>query len=300
MSFITSRRWALEETFRVLHRDGARSLFALLLAALALSIPLFIAVVLYGLSEPLMSLPTSVELTVFTKEKADVRALADEVGRMPWVSSTEVIGRDAALKDLNARLGLPASTTAGNPLPDILVVTLSSDASAADIAAAAKRIEALPQVDFVPYEASWHEKLRAVSRAVWTGLGLLGAVTALLVVLVLDTAVRMTTLAARPEMRTLYILGAAPSFAVRPYAWRGFILMAAAAALSLTLVRGGILVLQPALTAAAALYEGALVLALPPAPWCAGFVAAAAFCGSVVAAFAALSAWRSIRRERGR
>lgn len=300
MSFITSRRWALEETFRGLRRDGPRSILALFLAALALSIPLFIAVVFYGLSEPLRSLPTSVELTVFTKEKADVQALADEVGRMPWVSGTEIIGRDAALRDLNAKLGLPASTAAGNPLPDILVVTLAPEASAEDIAAAAKRIEALPQVDFVPYEASWHEKLRAVSRAVWTGLALLGAVTALLVVLVLDTAIRMTTLAARSEMSTLYILGAAPVFAVRPYAWRGFILMACAAALSLALVRGGILMLQPALTAAAALYEGTLVLALPPALWCAGFVAAAAFCGSLVAAFAALSAWRSIRRGRDR
>ena len=69
--FITSRRWAFEEMFRGLKRNAGANAFAVLLSALALTIPLWIALVFYGLSEPLRSLPTSVELTVFTKEGAD-------------------------------------------------------------------------------------------------------------------------------------------------------------------------------------------------------------------------------------
>ena len=68
--FITSRRWAFEEMFRGLKRNAGANAFAVLLSALALTIPLWIALVFYGLSEPLRSLPTSVELTIFTKEGA--------------------------------------------------------------------------------------------------------------------------------------------------------------------------------------------------------------------------------------
>ena len=155
MSFMTPRRWAFSEMLRGLKRDGSRSLLSLLLAALALSIPLFIALVFYGLSEPLRSLPMSVELTVFAKDKAPMDKLESDVKAMPWVASTQIIPRDEALKGLNEKLGLP-QRTGSNPLPDILIVTLSSDATSAEIEDVAKRIEALSSVDFVPYEASWH------------------------------------------------------------------------------------------------------------------------------------------------
>lgn len=299
MSFMTPRRWALEEMLRGLRRDGSRSFFSLLLAALALSIPLFIALVFYGLSEPIRSLPMAVELTVFAKDKVPMEKLEHDVKDMPWVASTQIIPRDEALKSLNEKLGLP-QRSGSNPLPDILIVTLSSEATSAEIAEVAKRIEGLPTVDFVPYEASWHEKLQSISRAVWTGLGCLGAVTALLVVLVLETAIRLTTLAAGSEMRTLYLLGATPAFAIRPYAWRGFILMGAAAGLALLLAQTGVMVLRPALSEAAALYGGELRISLPPPLWCWSFAAASAFIGSLVAALAALSAWRGIIRESGR
>ena len=297
MSIFTPRRWAFEEMLRGLVRDFSRNAFALLLAALALSIPLFIAIVLQGLAEPLRELPDTVELTVFMKDDAKPAALEASVRKMPWVAGTRLIARDDALKELNARLGLPTEASGANPLPDILVVTLSPDTAPEDVASTAKAIEALPAADFVPYEASWHEKLRAVSHAAETGLACLGAAATLLVLLVLETAIRMTTLAARSEMSTLYLLGASPAFAVRPYAWRGLVLMGLASAAALGIARLGILVLQPSLTAAASLYGGAVTLCLPSAELCAAFVGATAFAGSLIAAFAAFSVWRTVRQQ---
>lgn len=52
MSFMTPRRWAFSEMLRGLKRDGSRSLLSLLLAALALSIPLFIALVFTASPNP--------------------------------------------------------------------------------------------------------------------------------------------------------------------------------------------------------------------------------------------------------
>ena len=235
--FITSRRWAFEEMFRGLKRNAGANAFAVLLSALALTIPLWIALVFYGLSEPLRSLPTSVELTVFTKEGADAVKVANAVRAAPLVTSAQVIGKDEALKALNAQLGLPSQTAGGNPLPDIIV---------------------------------------AVTQASWVGLACLGTVVALLVILVLESAVRMTTASARDEMCTLYLIGAAPGFAARPYAWRGMVLMGTAAAAALGLSAAGIKLLQLEL--------------------CLGFVAAAAVLGGLTSSLAALRAWRTIAK----
>ena len=68
----------------------------------------------------------------------------------------------------------------------------------------------------------------------------------------------MTTASARDEMCTLYLIGAAPGFAARPYAWRGMVLMGTAAAAALGLSAAGIKLLQPYLDRAAALYGGSV------------------------------------------
>lgn len=297
MSVLSCRRWALEEMFRSLSRSFSRSVLSLLLCALALSIPIFITIVLQGIAAPLKGLPASVELTVFMKKNGTVATLESEIRSMPWVSDVRYLDRADALREMETRLGLPVGKDAVSLLPDILIVTLAPNAGTVDIAGTARTIETMPSVDFVPYEASWHEKLRAISRAVWTGLACLGAVTALLVLLVLETAMRITTFTARTEMCTLYLLGASPAFAIRPHAWRGFVLMGLAALTALGITRLGLGLLQPAVSAAASLYEGSLELALPPSSVCAGIVIGAAITGSLIAALAALSTWHEARRS---
>ena len=125
------------------------------------------------------------------------------------------------------------------------------------------------------------------------GLACLGTVVALLVILVLESAVRMTTASARDEMCTLYLIGAAPGFAARPYAWRGMVLMGTAAAAALGLSAAGIKLLQPYLDRAAALYGGSVTLTLPTLELCLGFVAVL---GGLTSSLAALRAWRTIAK----
>ena len=106
----------------------------------------------------------------------------------------------------------------------------------------------------------------------------------------------MTTASARDEMCTLYLIGAAPGFAARPYAWRGMVLMGTAAAAALGLSAAGIKLLQPYLDRAAALYGGSVTLTLPTLELCLGFVAAAAVLGGLTSSLAALRAWRTIAK----
>lgn len=295
MSFLSSRQWALQETFRGLSRDAGIFGFATLLSSLALAIPLFIATVFYGLSEPLRTLPTDVEITIFTSGTVKTETVAKALAPIKGVAQTDLITKDEAYASLNDALGVRPKKGAGNPLPDIIVARLLPSATSADAEAAAKAIEKVKGVDYVAYETSWHDKLRAVTDAAVVGLLCLGFVVLALVLLVLAASIRMTSQSAQNEMRALHLFGASPAFAIRPYAWRGVILMAAASVIAIGITELGILVFGSAVAEAAALYETAILLALPPAPWLAAFAAVCAAVGGIVAALAASDAWRRIR-----
>ena len=289
----TSYAWAFKETWRGLCRDARMLALATVLAGFALSVPLFIFTVVYGISEPIRSLPTAVEISVFTTEKADVKALTEEIEALPDIESVRHIPKETAFRELNEGLGVKRSKM-HNPLPDLLVATVSDRADPDEIEKTASAMEKLEGVDMIAYESEWHTKLTVLTDVVRTGLLFLGGTIFLRVSLVLWAALRMTTLSARAEMRALYLFGATPLFAIRPWAWRGTLVMLAGALLAILITASGIHLLAGPIAEAAAIYETPLRLALPPAPWCAYFVAFSAFAGGLIAAFSALGAWRSV------
>lgn len=295
MSFASARRWALSETFRGLFQN--KGLFALstLLAALALSIPLFISAIFYEFAEPVRALPTAVEITVFPNKGADAKAIAKLVSTVGGIEKTEIIARDTAMQELNDQLGLKNKTLENNPLPDIIVATVRDRASTREVDAAADAIEKIKGVQMIAYETAWRDKLQALSRAALTTVGCLGAVVLALVMLVLAAAIRMTTASAMPQMKVLYLFGASPSFAMRPFAWRGFLMMAAASLGALGITQAGLTLLREPMAGLAKLYGISLQLSMPGASWCAGFVLACSVAGYIVAVVSAHSSWRKVQ-----
>lgn len=222
MTFLSSRRWALHEMFRGLSADKGLFSLAIVLSALALSIPLFISSIFYKISEPMRQLPTSIEITVFTDQNANANRVAKEINDLSGIENIQIISKETALDSLNQRFGLKDKTAnTQNPLPDIVIVTISSSMTSSEIDKIGDKIEKVRGVDMIAYETSWRDKLQALSRAGQIGILSLGLIVALLVILVLAAAIRMTTLSAKHQMRALYVFGASPSFAIRPWAWRG-------------------------------------------------------------------------------
>lgn len=296
MSFASSRIWALKETFRGFGQNFGLFSLATFLSALALSIPLFISTIFYELAEPLRQIPTSVEITVFTKAGADLEKLSKRVAEIEMIEQVTVVPKDDAIRSLNEHLGLKDKTVKHNPLPDILIATVGSNTSPAGVDAAANRIERIEGVDMLAYETDWREKLDALSNAARLGLFCLGVVVLTLVMLVVATSIRLTTLSVQPQMKALYLFGASPSFAMRPIAWRGLLLMLSASLGSIAITYAGIAVLSHPIAAIARLYEVNLTLALPDVDWCAGFVIICSLIGYIIALLSAQDAWRKARR----
>ena len=272
MSYASSRAWALKETFRGFRQNFSLFSLATFLSALALSIPLFISTIFYELAEPIRQIPTSVEITVFTKSGTDMEKLSKAVAEIETIERVSLVPKDEAIRSLNEHLGLK------------------------DVDAAAGRIEKIEGVDMLAYETDWREKLDALSNAARLGLLCLGIVVLTLVMLVVAASIRLTTLSVQPQMKALYLFGASPSFAMRPIAWRGFILMMSASLGAIAITYAGLAVLGHPIATVARLYEVELALALPPVDWCAGFVIICSLIGYIIALLSAQDAWRKARR----
>lgn len=292
MSFMSTRRWAIKETFRGLCNDKGVFSLAIVLSALALSIPVFISSIAYSLAEPIRSLPTAVEITVFTESGAKLSNLETQIAELPNVARVATLNRKDAFEALKNQLGIQKKKALTNPLPDILIVSMAKFADKAAIKETADQIEHLSGVDMTAFDDSWHEKLDALTRTAYAVILAIGVVVFALVVLVLAAAIKMSTASARPLMHALHLFGASPSFAIRPWAWRGFLLMAVSAGLALLINALSLKFISYPLAQIADLYGTALYVRLPQASWCFGFILSCSLIGGIVTALVAKNIWR--------
>ena len=287
MSFASSRVWALQQVFRGIKNAKGVFFLALMLASLSLTIPVFVASVLYSLSEPIRAIPVAPEITVFTYQnlsKAQLDNLRERIGRHEHVMKITTIPKDEAFKSLNENLGIKQNQdNASNPLPDLIIVTLDTHMPAADIERTAKNIEKLKGVSLVAYDSTWLTKLDAISHAI-TNLGwIFVAITLSLIVCVIAASVRLAADTQKTELNMLYLFGATPSFSIRPYAWRGFLTMGLAAVIAIGLSSFATGFLNEALLTVGEQYGTSI--AITPLPWefNAGFIAFCALLGSLIA-----------------
>ena len=300
MSFTSSRVWALQQVFRGIKNAKGVFFLALMLASLSLTIPVFVASVLYSLSEPIRAIPVAPEITVFTYQnlsKAKLDNLRERIGRHEHVMKITTIPKDEAFKSLNENLGIKQNQdNASNPLPDLIIVTLDTHMPAADIERTAKNIEKLKGVSLVAYDSTWLTKLDAISHAI-TNLGwIFVAITLSLIVCVIAASVRLAADTQKTELNMLYLFGATPSFSIRPYAWRGFLTMGLAAVIAIGLSSFATGFLNEALLTVGEQYGTSI--AITPLPWefNAGFIAFCALLGSLIASIITQRAIAKIER----
>ena len=301
MSALTSRIWALKQTVHAILSQKMQFLLALALAGLAMTIPFFLTSVALSLSGQIFDVPTQTELTIFTDRSAGektVQKLADKVAENPLFSSVRVMPKAEALELVNQSLGLKTERSEGNPLPDIIIATVAPNVSSSELAQAADALRKMKNIDSVAYDDQWAQYLGALSRATTVVLSLLGGIVSLLVLLVIFTSVKLTTIAQRDEIRALYLFGAAPSFIKRPYLWRGVLTLTLASLISLGLTQLGLDLLSRPVADFASLYGVTVVLRLPAYDWCILYVTAAALLGWLVSSIAASDAISSAKDTR--
>ncbi len=253
---------------RMLRRPWA-TLLTVGVMAVALSLPLGLALVLDNIARLGGSLERAREATVFLRPAVALeraRALAIDLRRRGDVAEVVVRSPDEGLASLRAAAGAgdaygeAIAAVGENPLPSVLIVRPRGDATGDD-QALLTALRALPEADFVQHDAVWRERLDRWlgfgERAVWVLAALLG----LGALLVVGNTVRLDIQARREEIGVLQSLGATDGFIRRPFLYLGAAYGLTAGALALGLLTAAEWALRAPLRALADSYGSGFALA---------------------------------------
>jgi cell division transport system permease protein len=288
MTAFSVRAHALREMLRLLRRRPGSFLLAVLLAAGAFTVPLTGASIARSAAPLAEQLPLGPEINLFvaaSTSAAEIRQLQLQLAGRPGVSQVESITRDAALKALAQRTGNAGLVELKvNPLPDVLVVTLSPRSTPDEVEQALAELRRLPRVESVAADTGWHRQLAAILRAAGAVGGLAGGLAGALLILIVLASVQLQLTRSAEYVRALRLVGADTRFIVRPFAYAGALTLAFAALLAAGLTWAGLAALAPRAAEVAGLYGAVLDLHPLPVEWLAAIVAGAAVIGGVTAA----------------
>ncbi len=295
----TGSRW--REAFGSIGRRPVAWLAAVIVAGLALGAVLLAAIAGWSLRPLIERSSVAPEVTVVLaagSSPAEVDALRSALSMLPAVSAARFVSRDAALAQIASRT--PADRDAigrlaGNPLPDVVVLSFKADASPDAIDSTAVAIKKMARVDAVNVDLAWYRKLWALARI---GLGGSLAVAAALVVhaagwLIVAVALSGPIDARRAQL--LWLLGADDRAARRAPVTAAGLTALAVAAIALVCARAGWQWLNQQLASLAHLYGSTVQLEWPPERWLGEFVLAVLVAGLMIGSIRARLRFESIR-----
>lgn len=300
MRFFAVCGYALAAALRLIGRGWGVFALAMLLAGLVLALPAAVGLLAWQIAPLAQRAPLAPEATVFAKlsvARAEVEALQTSIAQRRGVAAVRLLPRETALADLLQRAGQDAPLSV-NPLPDALILRFAPGTPPAVVEDTLAELRRLPQVDSVQADTGWYHKLAALLAAAQR-IGALAAGAGLaLAALTLIGALRLLTVAAAAEIRTLRLIGADEAFIRRPLFYTAALALLLAALLAAGLVWAAGAAAQPWWAEVARLYE-----LPPPAPPTAGLDAGALLALGAGAAvlgglLAALAAWAGVRAAR--
>lgn len=247
---------------------------------------------LFGLSthnvdEALSEVEGRVEVVGYLVEDVEERRLdvaRREISSYPEVEDVRYVSKTEAL--VNASRDLPEfsdvfSDLDVNPLPASLELQLRPGfRDPAHVQAVAGRLGGYDFVEEVRFGRDWVERIFTLRRIAGGTALVLGGAFAVVAVLLIGTAVRMSILARSEEIDIMRTVGATEGYIQRPFLLEGLITGILGGLVALGLTRLGFL-----------LVDGSLMrIVWLPDLWVVGGVAAAGFLGTVAAGYA-------VRRE---
>ncbi|MCZ7566889.1 MAG: permease-like cell division protein FtsX [Burkholderiales bacterium] len=248
--------------------------FNVLTVGIALALPLGGYLALENLARLAAGAGAKPQLSVYFARDTgppDVDRVRAGLEAAAGVRAVRFIGRDEALRKMQQDAGLAEILAAlkSNPLPDVLVIDLAAEDPAA-AEALATRIQALPEVERVQFDAQWARRLDAALRVGRLALTLLAGLLAIGLVTVSFNAVRLQIVTQRDEIELAKLVGATDAFVRRPFLYQGAAIGVLGGIAAAAIVLGAWLLLERELARLAAAYGTSFRLhGLPPSEWAA-------------------------------
>ena len=257
-AWLESHRASLVDSLRRLARQPIGSFFTCLVMAVALSLPMGLALLLDNVERLGGSWQKAAQISLYLKVEAGDDAglqLRDEIAALDDVAEAEFIGREAGLAAFEQQSGLGQALRdlPENPLPAVVVVT-PKEIDKPRLEALRLRLSEMPGVDQAQLDLQWVERLTAI-----LGLGdrFVFGLTLLLVMallLVIGNTIRLHIENRRSEIEVIKLVGGTDGYVRRPFLYMGALYGLGAGLLAWGLLAFGLDWLNDAVVRLAGLY----------------------------------------------
>ncbi|NNT94583.1 permease-like cell division protein FtsX [Stutzerimonas nitrititolerans] len=224
-AWLESHRASLVDSVGRLVKQPIGSFFTCLVMAVALSLPMGLALLLDNVERLGGSWQRAAQISLYLQLETDAaagQALREQILEMPDVADAEWISREQALEEFQQLSGLGEALRElpDNPLPGVVVVT-PNEVDKAKLEALRQRLAELPSVEQAQLDLLWVERLAAIlklgDRFVF-GLTLLLIATLLLVI---GNTIRLHIENRRTEIEVVKLVGGTDGYVRRPFLYMG-------------------------------------------------------------------------------
>lgn len=267
-AWLESHRASLLDSLARLGRHPLGSLFTCLVMAVALSLPMGLALLLDNLERLGGSWQRAAQISLFLEMDVEPdagRALHERIAALPEVAEARWISREQALEEFQQLSGMGEALRElpENPLPAVVLVT-PHEVDKGALEGLRARLAELPGVELAQLDLLWVERLTAIlhlgDRFVF-GLTLLLVATLLLVV---GNTIRLHIENRRAEIEVVKLVGGTDGYVRRPFLYMGALYGLGAGLLAWLVLAYGLAWLNEAVLDLAGLYGSDFGLAGVP------------------------------------
>lgn len=257
-AWLESHRASLLDSLRRLAKQPIGSFFTCLVMAVALSLPMGLALLLDNVERLGVSWQRAAQISLFLQidaSEAQGQALREQIGAMDDVAEAEWISREQALAEFQQQSGLGEALKElpDNPLPGVIVVT-PQEVDKVALEALRLRLAELPRVQQAQLDLLWVERLSAMLKL---GERFVFGLTLLLIMallLVIGNTIRLHIENRRTEIEVIKLVGGTDSYVRRPFLYMGTLYGLGAGLLAWLLLAYGLGWLNDAVVRLADLY----------------------------------------------
>ncbi|HSC05900.1 MAG TPA: permease-like cell division protein FtsX [Steroidobacteraceae bacterium] len=241
-------------------RQPLASFMTIMVIAIALALPAAFALLVTNARAATGAWDSAIEVSVYLKRDVSVakaEQLAQTLRERPGVAGVQFIPADAALKEFREFSGFGPALDAltDNPLPHALIVRPTTDRTSPSAVDLLKRhLQNWPEVDLVQVDTEWVKRFHTMLDVLRRVLGLLAALLAAGVVVIVGNTIRLDIENRRQEIEVTKLVGGSDAFVRRPFLYTGFWYGLVGGALACGLVAFGLWLLQEPVNRLAGLY----------------------------------------------
>ncbi len=216
------------ETIGRLWRKPLENLAAMLVIAIAVSLPLVLNQIIISVDQLSSGWNQAPQISVFLKSDVDGEAVApvtagESLLRNPMVEDVKYVSPEQGLTEFSGLSGFEEAIKAlpENPLPPLLVVFPATGQDHLASAELADTLSALPFVDTAIYDQQWLFRLRAMIEVVERVVLVLAILMGVGILLLIGNTIRLGITNRSAEIEIIDQVGGTHAFIRRPFLYIG-------------------------------------------------------------------------------